>query len=209
MYIIDETYFTELIPNINTQMDSSVKDRLEKYIDKYSRLMLKASLGKDNYIDFDSNVTDGVLNIGAPLKWHNLVSGTSYTYNNDEYYWKGIIQEYGTEKSSLLVDYIYNKYATNNLTAATDNGRVILDVKTAKNVNSNDYLRPFWNNFVRQYRGDIYDYQQSFRLSKYKDKTNNVSLIKFLEQNDTDYPNAAMSLRIENDMVKVKNWASI
>lgn len=197
MYIIDASYFQadKAIPNA-LELNSSVNTVLEQFIDKKVRLLLKNALGYQLFNDLDSNITNGVLDDGAPLIWQNLVNGVEYTDSVENLKWQGLKQIEGTVKHSLLADFVYYFWLENEAIKNTGVGLVTATSKNANNVSYNSTLSRHWNNFMLQYQGELYDYNNWFFDINFNNDYNYVSLLKFLKDNDADYPDA--TLRIYN-----------
>lgn len=195
MYIIDETYFQsdKAIPN-SLELNSSVLNVLEQFIDVKSRLLLKNALGYELFNDLDSNITDGVIDALAPQKWLDLVNGIEYVKGMETLKWQGLIYTEGEKKSSLLADFVYYYWLENEAIKNTGVGLVTATSKNASNVNYGQTLSRHWNNFVIQYQGNLIDYNTlMFDFWHYRDN-NYVSLLQFLQDNDTEYPNATLLL---------------
>lgn len=209
MYIVDKTYFIKKLSIPNTEEHNSEQAiQLETSIDLYARQFLQVTLGNVLFSDLDSNVTDGALEVGAPLKWLNLVNGCSYTLDGKDYTWKGLIYSEGMYKNSMLAHYVYvNQY---NDTVNTMLGQVGLQGKNSEVVNPTSHLVGIWNDFVKMYQGEncyfnkqtihrgviFTDYFQETQESGY------VSYLKFLTDNKEDYPTfSAGTLEFKNSLL--------
>ena len=201
-YIIDASYFQReyYIPNVD-ELNSSALDDISLFIDDKVRLCLQNALGYTLWADLDSNITNGKLNVGAPAKWQNLVNGTTYVKDGKTFAWNGLIYQSGAFKSSLLTPYVFYHWLEYNQSKVTGIGEVVVNSKNAINVNSNQRLTSAWNSFVKQYQDGIYEfaYDRYYRMGIkvvdwYGNNTNNqfVSLIQFLNDNETDYPDASL-----------------
>lgn len=203
-YLIDETYFKRelFVPNADDQ-DRDAYNELQEFIDGKSRQCLKQALGRELFEDLDSNITSGNLDSGAPQKWLNLVNGTDYTVNGETYNWQGLLIQEGAFKKSLLAYYTFYHWLYYNQSTLSGVGEVVLQSKNAISINSTQRLISVWNEFVEMYQGkqNKYTYNEYYhRGIKVIDwlgcNTNDyyVSLVKFLSDNDTDYPNATLKL---------------
>jgi len=205
MYITDKDYFIKSIyvPNVE-EHNSEASVELEASIDRYSRQFLKLTLNNVLFSDLDSYITDGVLQLGAPQKWLNLVNGCDYLIGSDTYTWKGLIQTEGLFKESILADYVYlNHYQTE---ANTMTGQVILEAKNGMHISPTAHLVTIWNEFVDKYQGSTCNQPKQYfhngilftdyygnRASGY------VSYLQFLTDNKEDYPDfAAPQLAYKN-----------
>ena len=107
-YLIDETYFQRelFVPNAD-DTDRSAYTELQEFIDNKSRLLLKEVLGYTLFKDLDQNITNGILDAGAPQKWLNLVNGVEYVKDGYTYYWEGLLVQEGAFKKSLLANFVF------------------------------------------------------------------------------------------------------
>lgn len=203
MYLIDETYFIKelSIPNIN-EMDSDNLTILTQYIDEYSRKLLKNALGYDLFKILDTNITNGVLDVGAHQKWLDLVNGCEYQKDGITYKWNGLIFTEGLHKSSLLAKYCFYFWLKDNVTQVTGTGEKSIKSVNADSVNSNQRLVTVWNDFVNDYQGSgacspsIW-YKGNTKVIDYYGMNNGskiVSLIQFLQDNETNYPDANLAI---------------
>lgn len=203
MYIIDPTYFIKdiSVPN-SEELNSGNADVLEMYIDKYARQLLKNALGYSLFNAFDSQVTDGVLNGGADQKWIDLVNGLEYTKDGIVYKWQGLKYEEGLYKNSLLAKYVFFHWYKENVTSLSGIGEVNLQAKNSITVEPNQRLVSVWNSFMYEYQWrqnnnkhnlnvffkngiPVYDFYNG-------DENDYVSLLQFLTDKATDYPDAPL-----------------
>lgn len=201
MYIIDETYFIKelRIPN-TSEIDVSGSDApFVMWIDQYARLCLQDALGSDLFIDFDSDVTAGVLDAGAEQRWKNLVNGVDYTYQGKDYSWKGLIFTEGTFKGSVLAYFVYCHWLEYQLSQQTGLGESRGEAVNSMSANSTHRYVTTWNTFVKMYQGrttatSTLTYVKGVPFYDYfgDNPTGYVSLIDFLKHNETDYPDAAL-----------------
>lgn len=210
MYIINPNYFQKqyTIPNID-EMDSKNATVLEICIDQYVRLCLQSALGYNLWKELDLNITDGVLDSGAPLKWFDLVNGKTYTKDGKDYTWKGLIYTDGIYKGSLLVPFVYYQFLKENVSLLTGTGEKVLDASNAIGVNSTQRMVMSWNDFVNQYQGQCFSYSvnryyhDGVLVEDYftGNDREQVNLIQYLEDNETDYPNAQrMIYNVKNQL---------
>ena len=211
MYIINPDYFQKqyTIPNID-EMDSKNAKVLEICIDQYVRLCLQNALGFNLWKELDLNITDGVLDSGAPQKWLDLVNGKTYTKEGKDYTWKGLIYTEGIYKGSLLVPFVYYHFLKENVSLLTGTGEKVLDASNAIGVNSTQRMVMSWNDFVNQYQGQglfsnhVNRYYhdgvlvEDYFTGKYSEQ---VNLIQYLEDNQADYIDAHKRLyNVQNQL---------
>ena len=209
MYIINPDYFQKqyTIPNIE-EMDSKNATVLEICIDQYVRVCLQNALGYNLWKELDLNITDGVLDIGAPQKWLDLVNGKIYTKDGKTFTWKGLIYTEGIYKGSLLVPFVYYQFLKENVSLLTGTGEKVLDASNAIGVNSTQRMVMSWNDFVNQYQGQCFNYSVNRYYHDgvlvedyFTGNDEQVNLIQYLEDNKADYPNAQKRLyKVQNQL---------
>lgn len=210
MYIITPDYFQKqyTIPNID-EMDSKNATVLEICIDQYVRLLLQNALGYNLWKELDLNVTNGVLDIGAPQKWLDLVNGKIYTKNGKTFTWKGLIYTEGIYKGSLLVPFVYYHFLKENVSLLTGTGEKVLDASNAIGVNSTQRMVMSWNDFVNQYQGQCFNYSvnryyhDGVLVEDYftGNDSEQVNLIQYLEDNQANYIDAHKRLyKVQNQL---------
>ena len=205
MYIINDTYFQapkREIPNLD-EADSKTFAELELLIDEKCRLLLLGFLTSEQVTELESYLVDGILpedTSGIPQKWIDLVNGKNYTANGVELRWTGLIWTKGTYKGSLLADFVYYYFLESQASYMTGVGDAKGNPKGATMVNPTQRLVTIWNEFVKQYQMDttnichpfLIDYGYSYNLGNFRpigSYFGEVSLLQFLSDNDTDYPN--------------------
>ena len=210
MYIITPDYFQKqyTIPNID-EMDSKNSTVLEICIDQYVRLLLQNALGYNLWKELDLNITDGVLNTGAPQKWLDLVNGKTYTKDGKTFTWKGLIYTEGIYKGSLLVPFVYYHFLKENVSLLTGTGEKVLDASNAIGVNSTQRMVMSWNDFVNQYQGQCFNYSvnryyhDGVLVDDYftGNDSEQVNLIQYLEDNQANYIDAHKRLyKVQNQL---------
>lgn len=194
MYIINASHFNGKlsIDNIN-ESNNAISEEVELYVDEKVRLLLQNVLGVVLFAEFNGYVVNGVLPNTAPQKWKDLVDGKTYTKDDKTYKWNGLIYSEGLMKKSLLADFVYHEWRTDKLLKD-----VVIDPKNATVTNQNSFLVDVWNGFLNQYQDGYSECFVKANLitrdcieieNHYKD---NVSLLRFLKDKETDYPNAKL-----------------
>lgn len=199
MYIINDTYFQapkREIPNLD-EADSKTFAELELLIDEKCRLLLLDFLTSEQVTELESYLVNGLLPTpptGVPQKWIDLVNGKKYTKNGVELRWTGLIYTKGTYKGSLLADYVYSFWLESQVSYMTGVGDAKGQPKGAVLVNPTQRYVNTWNEFVKAYqsnRDGYCDWMGGYLFYRYRSewKTNEVSLIQFLSDNEEVYPN--------------------
>ena len=192
MYLIDETYFNKsiAIPNLN-ELGDALND-LESYIDEYVPLLLRECLGLELYSDFEANQN--------ATKWSNLLNGVEYVKDGITYKWLGLLQTNGISKKSLLSNFVFYHWLTDKVSEVSQVGSKVTTIENTNSVSSINRLVKVWNEFINEYQGtcthfpDIY-YKGGIQVVDWfgtTQQSNFVSLIQFLIDNETDYPNATL-----------------
>ncbi|MBC7652323.1 MAG: hypothetical protein H7101_11295 [Deinococcales bacterium] len=180
-------------------MDNQNNAELTLCIDKYARQLLKNALGFVLFNDFDSQVTDGVLNSGAVQKWIDLVNGAEYTKDDKVYKWQGLIYAEGLYKNSLLAKYVFYNWYKENVSTLSGIGEVNLQGANSVTVEPNQRLVTVWNSFLQEYQhrqnnnnnANVYLHNGTPVYDWYRGNENDyVSLLHFLTDKATDYPDA-------------------
>lgn len=200
MYLIDKTYFEGKIKIANlNEYNGQDSISIDNFIDKFARLFLQQSLGYSLFSDLDSNITVGVLDVGAPLKWQNLVNGCEYIKDGETFKWNGLAYSDGIYKNSILAYFVYLNYFENYVKG--ENGLAILNGKNSDAINSTQHLVEIYNDFVEMYQGvnNNQPYVAFYNGVLFKDYYYNVSsgyvsYLQFLSDNDTDYPDAVKAV---------------
>lgn len=195
-YIIDETYFIrELhIPNINTVDVKPTANPFNFWIETESRLILQDALGFELFKDFDTNIdVNGLFVPGVP-KWDNLVNGVEYTFRGVKYKFEGLTFTQGTVKRSLLAYYVFSRWFKFQMEQLTGFGAFTGSSANSKITSGAAREADAWNKFMNLYNGDtnIFQIVSGIDFEPRFQNTHFVSLLKFLDQNKTDYPDAAL-----------------
>jgi hypothetical protein len=183
MSIINRNFFVgEInIPNANSV---SISETLDLFIEKYENDFLINVLGQELYSDFITGVSQPVID----QIWKDLIFGKTYTHQNQNYTWKGLV---ATRKPSLTVSiedetieplsetdtpvryesliayYIYYWYVRNNVTQTAAMGEVSSSTENAMNSSPAYKLTRAWN-----------------WMSEWVEK-----LVHYLDANTDSYPN--------------------
>lgn len=201
MYLIDNTYFKNKyqIDGI-LESQSGVSTKLTAYIDNFVVEFLQKLLGAVDFEDLNSNITDGVLDSGAPQKWLDFVNGASYTDNGKTYVWRGLLYLNGSVKRSLLTNYVYCQIIAD---LETKNGTAVMETKNVvKSVMRSQFVN-VWNELAEQFDvcnniiGNVsyidgvpfYDYYGGSEGNGY------VTMAKFLIDNKANYENVNLFIR--------------
>lgn len=90
---------------------------LNYFIARYEREVLVKLLGLKLYNEFKTQFDVGIdeqwtLKTTADQKWKDLLNGSEYTYNGNDYSWKGLIySDMNAEPdTSIMAYYIYSKF---------------------------------------------------------------------------------------------------
>lgn len=152
MYLIDKTYFRNKL-QISGLYDGNngIETKLDDYISIYVIDFLQKLLGVD-FEDLKANITDGVLDTGAPQKWLDLVNGKSYTKDGKTYIWKGLLYQNGSVKLSILANIVYCSLMHD---LATGNGQISVDVKSSRMLVPRKNYVEVWNEIANQFNQSV------------------------------------------------------
>lgn len=201
MYLIDKAYFVRdlAVPNIQPSLDIPNNEvSFDWYIDRYARQLLQNALGNFLFDELDSQITDGALNSNADQKWKDLVNGKSYTKDNYDLKWKGLIYEEGAFKGSVLAYYTYYHWHLEQMSRMSAMGEVKGKAVNTTAVNSTATSVKIWNKYIMMYQGICNERKPSFSIVRgvpftdyyYQRDSDYVSLLGFLADHEEDYPNA-------------------
>jgi hypothetical protein len=207
--IIDNTYFiNELyIPHAKPSVTSdvvTVDSQLNSFINKYERDCLVRCLGLKLYNEFISNIDVNqktLIKTTSDDKWNKLLNGGTYTINNDDFEWRGLRFKNSDldakPNRSLIANYVFWHFESNNDSYNTGNGNVRPKAKNADKVSASLKVVKSWNEMVEMIQGKeinqnvIYS-RFGIGLDYYQDSTE-VDLYKFIEDSNTiledTYPN--------------------
>ena len=202
MYLIDKTYFRNKL-QISGLYDGNngIKTKLDDYISIYVIDFLQKLLGVD-FEDLKANITDGVLDTGAPQRWLDLINGKSYTKDGKDYIWKGLLYQNGSVKLSILANVVYCNLIHD---LVTGNGQMSVDVKSSRMLVPRKNYVEVWNEIANQFNQSV-DLQPKISFIngvKFTDYHGGLSdngyrtLSDFLIDFEEDYPNVNLCLGYE------------
>lgn len=200
--VTDNTYYQsgkKFIPNTSDQdagYGVASKDTLNDIIIDTERQLLIDCLNVTLY----NELTIALDNLpSADQKWRDLVEGKSYTKDGDTFYWEGLR---GFNKNSLVAYYVFCAYMQNDDSYYSTTG--VKKVEANGSVNSGTtkkYVNAF-NEFVAKYQDKYREDEVSYFVDCYgavvgvdyynqQNKSQNVSLEKFLKDHPDDFPDIA------------------
>lgn len=144
MQIIDASYF---IGEINiAQVDTpAVNSKLTLFINKYVPLILDELLGYSVAKEFLAAVAAAP---GVPLatKWSDLLNGKIYEVGGVEYKWQGFAN---AEKMSLLANFVWYRYAVDQVNQTVGAGNVKPVFENAEAVSPAYKTESVWNEAIK------------------------------------------------------------
>lgn len=202
MPLIDSTYFIDsnIVANATEpDPDKKTGNVLELMIKKCERDVLSFAFGLEMWNDFKPFISNGI-DPNTPQHYKDIILGKTYEKDGKKCFWKGLIQE--DTKESLLADYVYCQYHTENVTQTTGVGEVAIDNKVGNRTSMIPKVVKVWNRFIKQLHDGFrafpngytaegrpywivkgcYDYYGIFP------KYGEVSLMQFLFDNKDLYP---------------------
>ena len=202
MYLIDKTYFRNKL-QISGLYDGNngIETKLDDYISIYVIDFLQKLLGVD-FEELKANITDGVLDAGAPQKWLDLINGKTYTKDGKTYIWKGLLYQNGSVKLSILANVVYCNLIHD---LVTGNGQISVDVKSSRMLVPRKNYIEVWNEIANQFNQSV-DLQPKISFIngvRFTDYYGGLSdngyrtLTDFLIDFEDDYPNVNICLGYE------------
>ena len=152
MYLIDKTYFRNKL-QVSGLYDGNngIEAKLNDYISIYVIDFLQKLLGVD-FEELKANITDGVLDTGAPQKWLDLINGKTYTKDGKTYIWKGLLYQNGSVKLSILANVVYCNLIHD---LVTGNGQISVDVKSSRMLLPRKNYIEVWNEIANQFNQSV------------------------------------------------------
>ena len=152
MYLIDKTYFRNKM-QVSGLYDGNngLEKKLGDYISIYVIDFLQKLLGVD-FEELKANITDGVLDTGAPQKWLDLINGKTYTKDGKTYIWKGLLYQNGSVKLSILANVVYCNLIHD---LVTGNGQISVDVKSSRMLLPRKNYIEVWNEIANQFNQSV------------------------------------------------------
>jgi len=145
--LIDDTSFTGLIliPNV-TEPDPNNRTTtdLAQLIDTCEYEVLSFAFGVVMFNDF-------IANYQTDPEYIKIVEGETYQKDDKTYIWKGLADN--PIERSLLVDYVYYRWQTDNVTQQTEFGQVAMDNKIGNKASSTPKIVKSWNTFLLKFQG--------------------------------------------------------
>jgi hypothetical protein len=144
MQIIDVSYF---IGEINiAQVDTpAVSSRLNVFINKYVPLVLNELLGYSVAKEFLEAVA-AAPGVPLPEKWADLLNGKIYQVGGVEYNWIGFAN---AAKQSLLANFVWYRYAVDNVNQTVGAGNVKPLFENAEQASVAFKTETVWNEAVK------------------------------------------------------------
>jgi len=202
MYLIDKTYFRNKL-QISGLYDSNngIETKLDDYISIYVIDFLQKLLGVD-FEDLKANITDGVLDTGAPQKWLDLINGKTYTKDGKTYIWKGLLYQNGSVKLSILANVVYCNLIHD---LVTGNGQISVDVKSSRMLLPRKNYIEVWNEIANQFNQSVdlqpkISFINGVRFTDYYGVLSDNgyrTLTDFLIDFEEEYPNVNICLGYE------------
>lgn len=187
--IIDTTYFqkqplfvpnTRLVPSLGDNVPSNISE-LESAIENLEYQLLLSCLGIEQYTELKEQFeTNGDLKPDALEKWKSLVNGKGLENGR---YWKGLRYTVGTNKNSLIANYVFYNFLLNDEYPYSTTGLQRPNSENSTDVNGVSKLVREWNKFVFYYQGNNFEYCLCNNIVK----TTELSLYEFMLSFPDDY----------------------
>lgn len=132
---------------------------------------------------------DDLENASQTLK--DLIQGKDYTINGLQVHWEGLLG-----KESLLVPYAYSQFLIRNQDTLTTFGTQQPEAINSSEVSAHPRYAEYYNEFFMKYQGECNNTPKVIYRSAgvgidwYGSRNTVKSLYEFLQDNESDYPNA-------------------
>lgn len=203
--LIDKTYFQADISIPNQTEEQFDDDLVQILIESKSVSLLESILGHDNMLSLQSNLETNQIDLkpDADQKWINLVEGTSYTKDNQKFYYRGLRQQGELYKTSIIADFVFCEWLRQTRSQQTGIGEAVINAQNATNVSSTSKLVTIWNRFICEYGGKYYPKVIRYCVGgvPFNDyfnggNANNVSLTQYLRHFEDLYPDCPLELPV-------------
>lgn len=141
--LIDVTYFQERldIPQIN---QVAVEERVNAYITRFEPEFMTQLLGYEFYQLFLTDI--------ATQRMIDLKDGKTYTYNNVQYRFNGLLYVIGSGdtavKQSCIANYVYWNLVNDSATILTGTGAAVTQSENVDRVSPTWKLAQVWNEMI-------------------------------------------------------------
>lgn len=151
--ILNSSHFNSgdlYIPNAQGAVSTfaATNTGIQNFIDKCEELVISDALSPSTWQAIKSNYTNNILDANAPQWVQDLINGTTYTYENKEYTFKGLGHSH-----SCLAYFIFNKYLIENYGSLGIDGMQHDNNSAATPINPTAKDVETWNAFVTMYQG--------------------------------------------------------
>lgn len=206
--LLDNTYFEQwnLIPNLSEpEPNNRTSEDLDLTIQQVEKNVLSYAFGFEMWNDFKQYIAEnGGLKDDAPANYLMIVNGINYTKEVNgklqHRYWLGLLET--NPKASLLADFVYYTYKTNNATQTTEFGEAAVTTKIGSKASITPKTTKAYNSFVTKLNGGIKSFPNGYTqecnpfwiinggVDYYgvRETSGPVSLMRFLLDNKVDYP---------------------
>jgi len=207
--LINTSYFQNksvFIPSTVTQPSigsntPTAADSLQQEIDQRECEVLVKALGWVQYAELLDQLeqvspsTDWTVKPSAPQKWKDLVNGVTY----DGKRWNGLRYTLGTNKISLIANYVYFYYLQSEWYQYTATGIQVAEAENSVRQSPNNQMVKAWNSFIEMYGGNndgrgysFFNNRNGFgmRWAFGTNEKTDVSLYRFLSDRSGDFDNS-------------------
>ncbi|WP_137905503.1 hypothetical protein [Chryseobacterium sp. 2VB] len=202
MPLIDSTYFIDsnIVANVTEpDPDKKTGNVLKLDIVKGERDVLSFAFGIEMWNDFKPYISNGMDPL-TPQHYKDIIIGKSYLKDGKKCFWTGLIQE--ETKESLLADYVYCQYHTDDVTTTTGIGEAKIESKVGNSTSMIPKIVKVWNRFISKLHGGFRSNPAGFTIEGRPywiikgcrdyygiyPKDGEVSLMQFLFDNKESYP---------------------
>lgn len=136
-------------PSISSSVPSSLTALEDFIIDTEKGFLQDNVLGLDVYEDLKQYLDSSGLQDAAPQKYKDLVNGSTYTVDGNNYQWGGLLGSNG-----LLANYIYCNWIESDLASYTTVGIQASEAENSLRVSAVPSYVKAWRRFISLYQSN-------------------------------------------------------
>lgn len=169
-------------------------NKLKNAIAEYEVEILVKGLGRKMTNALYASLNHGQVVETTDQIYKDLVNGVEYTYNDKDFFWRGLVEKIGGNTRCMMAYFVYWNYVKNSDILLTTMG-----AKKGKSNNtvirtSHPKLVTAWRNLYEWYMGDCeqnverYYHKGHYVEDYFNGHSDNVSMYQFLSHNRESYP---------------------
>lgn len=167
---------------------------LKNAISQYEVEILVRGLGRKMTNTLYSQLNNGRVASTTATIYKELVEGKEYTYEGEDYFWRGLVDTTGAYRKCMMAYYIYYHFVRNSDVLMTTMGAKKGNSQNTDRVSSFPKLVTAWRTLHEWYMGECethvnaYYHRGHYVEDYFNDQNEDVSLYQFLLHNKEFYP---------------------